>query len=1640
MANNTNWLNISSQSGSSGQTILTLSANKNLSTNYKTAEITAYNPVYNISAKTYVTLESYAPFLSISPDLFGVPDSGGTYELTINANCAWVIAFPDLVTSYSTSAGTGNAVITFTVPGTTADTTLVGNIVVTDESGQISKIAKVEQYGSGVHIGVFPVELYFDSTGGSQTFSVSADAAYNVSVASGTDWAFVEPNSGYTGQTVFTVRVNSGYTGTTDRQGVINIDAPGQDLAVILYQRKPETRLVTVYDVTSTTDPTTILGDTSFFSKAELANGTEITLGTGYTFPSTGNQKVYYTLTGNTVGGFENSTALTQVVIPEGVTEIADSAFASCTNLTYIKIPDTVTQVGVSAFSQCSSLSSITLPDSLERMESAVFSGCTSLSSITIPSAVTNIGSNCFSGSSVSSITFTSLTPPTLGDANALTSNTLSEIIVPCPAVNDYITAYPQYAQYISCSDTGTTLYFTTDTSNVKGIGETRTITILNTNINPNRIGLNLPSDFPQQGSYVVEGNVIYLTYPRNPSSSATRNWTIGVVAQTKDGVSLSGSYSITQNANDIYAIPYTADTSAVDASGETRTITIDTSNLVASSITIGIEGATGVTYTYENGVITITFPPNSGDGLDGQRTIVVTITGGTLDGKEAYVAIAYTQDYEYTGETRVFAVFQGRDSGPTKLSYTHFWSKVELADGTDITNDIYTPPYGQGEAWPQSGYGYDFGTEGNYGVYFTVGSSLAAYAFTTCNPKLVVIPDTVKIIQDEAFTDTGGMVISFGKGLDAVHRKIFKFSGVRTILFNSTTAPVIPAYIGDSYSNLFYDVPSGGTIFYPCGADYSNYTDVLENEHSWNSVCFTESGVPSSSYTYQAYLLGGLDNIAATGETRTFSVGGLLDDSTTYSYDVVGPSGMTYTQSGDTITVVLPQNNTYDKKTVAITVTATSYNGLFIGTGSCSLEQDCLLYAYVDITYNVTTTGEPTSILYEYLNTSRLQSVEGVGQVYPGLTLETGYTFPTTGEHTLRFYVKDKTVPKNAWLGCTDVITCTISEHIETVEQAVCEDLASLIIDSNYYASSNGNSIDGKIAYNFPGTKSISFGPNVTNIGSYTFSDRKNTLWNLTAITFTNSITGLSSYAFYNYHTVFASLGITLPDSITYIGESCFENCGFKEVVLPSGITSLPARCFKQAYNITSITIPDSVITIGDSCFEGITRDSPSAGDHYSRLKTVVIGSGVTTIGANAFKYVLNINNLYCNAITAPSIQSNTFMECGPASYEWYDNNGRPHWYTAGRRVLYHPAGSDYSTWMQTGNYYLGKYDWIEYKSEREQYLTFRIISSGIIMWKCTGNFDRTISYSLDNGSTWSSITASTSGETFNVTAGDVVLFKGDNPTYANSSVKASTFCGTTAVFEAEGNIMSLVNSTSFSGLTSSGVFTGLFSGCTGLTSAANLLLPGTTLSEMCYMYMFQGCTSLKTAPELPATTLANSCYAGMFIECTSLTTAPELPATTMAKFCYSNMFNGCTSLLGGVTSIGNSASTMQKSFCEGMFKGCTSLIDAPELPITTYPHYTQEPYYVYRDMFNGCTSLTTAPELPATGLGDGCYARMFKGCTALNYIKCLVRYYHSETQTSEWVEGVQANGTFVKNPNMSSWPTGVSGIPSGWTVVDAT
>ena len=93
----------------------------------------------------------------------------------------------------------------------------------------------------------------------------------------------------------------------------------------------------------------------------------------------------------------------------------------------------------------------------------------------------------------------------------------------------------------------------------------------------------------------------------------------------------------------------------------------------------------------------------------------------------------------------------------------------------------------------------------------------------------------------------------------------------------------------------------------------------------------------------------------------------------------------------------------------------------------------------------------------------------------------------------------------------------------------------------------------------------------------------------------------------------------------------------------------------------------------------------------------------------------------------------------------------------------------------------------------------------------------------------------------------------------------------------------------------------------------------------------------------------------------------------------------------------------------------------------------------YCFCYLFYGCTSLTTAPALPATTLAYYCYHCMFYGCTRLNYVKIYATDISANNCLSYWLSNVPANGTIHIAEGMSSvYPTGASGIPSSWTVVE--
>ena len=87
---------------------------------------------------------------------------------------------------------------------------------------------------------------------------------------------------------------------------------------------------------------------------------------------------------------------VTDLVIPNGVKDVASCAFMYCASLTSVTIPDSVTNIGYATFEQCTALTDVTIPDSVTQIGSRAFRYCNELTKATIGSGVEFIWLSAF--------------------------------------------------------------------------------------------------------------------------------------------------------------------------------------------------------------------------------------------------------------------------------------------------------------------------------------------------------------------------------------------------------------------------------------------------------------------------------------------------------------------------------------------------------------------------------------------------------------------------------------------------------------------------------------------------------------------------------------------------------------------------------------------------------------------------------------------------------------------------------------------------------------------------------------------------------------------------------------------------------------------------------------------------------------------------------------------------------------------------------------------------------------------------------------------------------------------------------------------------------------------------------------------
>ena len=104
---------------------------------------------------------------------------------------------------------------------------------------------------------------------------------------------------------------------------------------------------------------------------------------------------------------------VTELVIPDGLTEVGDYVFSNGRYLTSVSLPSSVTRIGAEAFFRCTSLPSITLPASVTEVGNEAFYQCTALTEVTLGSGVRIVGDMAFFGcSSLTQVHAHNVTPP----------------------------------------------------------------------------------------------------------------------------------------------------------------------------------------------------------------------------------------------------------------------------------------------------------------------------------------------------------------------------------------------------------------------------------------------------------------------------------------------------------------------------------------------------------------------------------------------------------------------------------------------------------------------------------------------------------------------------------------------------------------------------------------------------------------------------------------------------------------------------------------------------------------------------------------------------------------------------------------------------------------------------------------------------------------------------------------------------------------------------------------------------------------------------------------------------------------------------------------------------------------------------
>lgn len=201
-----------------------------------------------------------------------------------------------------------------------------------------------------------------------------------------------------------------------------------------------------------------------------------------------------------------------------------------------------------------------------------------------------------------------------------------------------------------------------------------------------------------------------------------------------------------------------------------------------------------------------------------------------------------------------------------------------------------------------------------------------------------------------------------------------------------------------------------------------------------------------------------------------------------------------------------------------------------------------------------------------------------------------------------------------NAFYGCTALRSIYIPSTVAKISAGAFSDLSCLeevTIDGSALTSIKNGTFRNCFAL-----KKITIPDSVTVIGQSAFEN----CYALTEINIPQSVTALESNAF---HSCKSLTRVTGCEGLTLINQYAFEKCtALESIPLPNTLISINYGAFTECTSLKSITLPESLRKLGGKAFSGC-----------SSLTEIVIPKGIKTVMHNTFENCTSIEKITLHA-----------------------------------------------------------------------------------------------------------------------------------------------------------------------------------------------------------------------------------------------------------------------------------------------------------------------------------------------------------------------------------------------------------------------